>query len=286
MRDPDIDPDEKTLKSRGARFGRDRDDTEGQESWSANSETFLRALAATNDDPIPVPLALDIRFPACHLLSYGEDLAPAYVDALIGQFRKLSANLDSDRQLLHLAVSGQSAAAVGVEQWCLLGKELAQGFRPAADSAREFTWHASSHALDTGLLHVLKEAGINRLGLCLKIDGSASPNSWHLQIEEAVAIVEEVRRAGIGSLRLCVLGASELDVQESINKAIEILAPDVVVFEDVGNSLRRSSPFVECSGDFDILGLGYGASSRLGDTIYPGTAKLIDYLRESAAGAE
>jgi oxygen-independent coproporphyrinogen-3 oxidase len=284
-------------------------------------ERALRAaIRASNEEPIPRPLALRVRIPACagaKLSGDGAGSAQAhvarYLERLYREIELIAPLLDRDRPVLRLHLGGAGVDALDQAAVRELMESLTRHFSFSTQAQRVYGVAVNPLAVDAAHVHALAALGFNHLA----IRASESEAAWPAGADPAQvgartgAMIAAAREAGMQSARVHVACdqavmlavdaacASRADhvVLETKGAAGAALAPPACTaafaaitqrLADAGYVHLGMAQFVRADGelavaqragvlqwvftgystqdDCDIIGLGAGARSGIGDS--------------------
>jgi oxygen-independent coproporphyrinogen-3 oxidase len=183
---------------------------------------YRRCAAASNELPIPDPLALDVRLPApASPLGHGAGLA-SYLEYLRREIALQGALYDRDRSVVELRLGNEAAPLEHAELGALL-RSLHEHFTLDRSEEREHCLAADPLGLCRGDLRRLADAGFNRLSF--GESGAGAANAVTARVHDAHAL-------GFRSVSLAFCCAPQDDAADAAERSLEaVLAarPDRVV---------------------------------------------------------
>jgi oxygen-independent coproporphyrinogen-3 oxidase len=293
-------------------------------------ERALRAaIRASNEEPIPRPLALRVRIPACagpKPSDGGAGSAPAYVarylERLYREIELIAPLLDRDRPVLRLHLGGAGVGALDQAAVRELTESLTRHFGYSTQAQRVYCVAVDPLAVDAAHVHALAALGFNHLAIRASESGPTRPTGAAQARARIGALVAAAREAGMHSVRVHLAGDRPLTLAVD---AVCASHPDHVVLESSGAAdaaqdpparttafaataqrlvdagyvhlgmaqfvpaegelalaqragvLRWVFPGYSMQGDCDVIGLGAGAQSSIGDSCSRSVGDVAGY---------
>jgi oxygen-independent coproporphyrinogen-3 oxidase len=293
-------------------------------------EHALRAvIAASNEEPIPRPLALDVRLRPC---SHAEGRAQlgCYLDRLYREIELIAPLFDRDRPVHRLQLGGEGAGALDLPAARELMESLGRHFSFSTLAQRDYGVEVDPARVDATHVEALAGLGFNRLNVRVAgEDVACAGESDRARIDaQTVAVIAAARTAHLRSVSVQVaydtprpgsvnlggtldtllalrpdrvmlitsaasassprpaarLAMFGLAVQQLLDAGYMHLGmgqfaraeDELAVAQRVG-TLRWCFPGYSAQGTCDIVGLGAGAQSCIGDSCSRNASDVAAY---------
>ena len=208
-------------------------------------ERALRgAILASNEEPIPRPLALDVRLRPCSRAD-GQAQLGCYLDRLYREIELIAPLFDRDRPVHRLQLGGEGAGALDLPAACELMESLARHFSFSTQAQREYGVAVSPGLVDATHVEALAELGFNRLNICAAGDDPAcAEESDHPRIDaQTVALIAAARMAHMRSVSVQVAYGTPRPGSVNLGDTLDTLLalrPDRVVL--IASAASAPSP--------------------------------------------
>jgi oxygen-independent coproporphyrinogen-3 oxidase len=136
---------------------------------------LLKAIAESNEDPIPRALSLYAHIPFCfspcfycgcnRIITRDADKKQAYLDNLLKEIRMLAPLFDHDREVVQLHLGGGTPNALNIGQLAELMKAFGRNFHFAPERERDFSIEIDPRTVDVADIGALRAIGFNRVSL-------------------------------------------------------------------------------------------------------------------------
>jgi len=202
---------------------------------------LLRAIKASNGDPIPRDLSAYVHVPFClspcfycgcaRIVTHDRGKAASYLTRLHREIELVAARFDRDRVLAQLHFGGGTPNFLDVEQLVELVDSLERHFGFSRDGSREFGIELDPRYCSEDYARQVAAAGINRVSIGVQdFDPAVQQAVNRVQsVDETAAVMIGARRGGVRSINLDLIYGLPRQTPESFAATLEqviALAPD------------------------------------------------------------
>ncbi|MEJ8568142.1 oxygen-independent coproporphyrinogen III oxidase [Elongatibacter sediminis] len=201
-----------------------------------DAEAYRRFVAMSNDELIPAPLSLYVHLPFCRSLCYycactkkitrHAEHGERYLESLTKEIEMQGRLFDRDRPVRQLHFGGGTPTFFEDIQIEQLMARLRQSFSFDKSDDREFSIELDPRTVDAGRLAFLADTGFNRVSVGVQdIDPEVQQAVNRVQdTEHTLGLVDQARRAGIGSVSMDLIYGLPLQTPERFTRTLEAVA--------------------------------------------------------------
>ena len=170
--------------------------TAPQFSPNFQDQDLLKAIAESNEDPIPRALSLYAHIPFCfspcfycgcnRIITRDADKKQDYLENLLKEIRMLAPLFDRDREVVQLHLGGGTPNALNIGQLAELMQEFARSFHFAPERERDFSIEIDPRTVDVGDIGALRAIGFNRVSLGIQ--------DFDPQVQQAINRLQDTDR--------------------------------------------------------------------------------------------
>lgn len=194
---------------------------------------LLRAIKASNGDPIPRDLSAYVHIPFClspcfycgcaRIITRDKAKAASYLPRLYREIELVAPRFDRDRPLAQLHFGGGTPNFLDVEQLLELIESLGRHFSFSRDAGREFGIEIDPRFCDEDYARQVAAAGINRVSLGVQdFDPDVQRAINRVQgIEETAAVMAGARRGGVRSINIDLIYGLPRQTPDSFARTLE-----------------------------------------------------------------
>ena len=194
---------------------------------------LLRAIHASNGDPIPRDLSAYVHIPFClspcfycgcaRIITRERGKAAPYLNRLHREIERVAARFDRDRRLAQLHFGGGTPNFLDVEQLLELIETLQRHFPCSRDDGREFGIELDPRFCDEDYARQVAIAGINRVSIGVQdFDPDVQRAVNRIQsVEETAAVMAGARRGGVRSINLDLIYGLPRQTPASFERTLE-----------------------------------------------------------------
>jgi oxygen-independent coproporphyrinogen-3 oxidase len=157
---------------------------------------LLKAIAESNEDPIPRALSLYAHIPFCfspcfycgcnRIITRDADKKQDYLENLLKEIRMLAPLFDRDREVVQLHLGGGTPNALNIGQLAELMDEFARNFHFAPERERDFSIEIDPRTVDVADIGALRAIGFNRVSLGIQ--------DFDPQVQQAINRLQDTDR--------------------------------------------------------------------------------------------
>ena len=157
---------------------------------------LLKAIAESNEDPIPRALSLYAHIPFCfspcfycgcnRIITRDADKKQDYLENLLKEIRMLAPLFDRDREVVQLHLGGGTPNALNIGQLAELMKEFGRNFHFAPERERDFSIEIDPRTVDVADIGALRAIGFNRVSLGIQ--------DFDPQVQQAINRLQDTDR--------------------------------------------------------------------------------------------
>lgn len=194
---------------------------------------YRRALAASNEDPIPRPLSLYVHVPFCaspcfycactRVITRDRRKAEQYLDYLAREIDLQAALVPADRRVEQLHFGGGTPTFLTPDQLHGLMDRLGGAFRFAEPAQREFSIEIDPRTVSPEDVFRLRDMGFNRMSLGVQdFDPAVQEAVNRIQPQEdTLAVLDAAREAGIPGINLDLIYGLPRQNERSFTATLE-----------------------------------------------------------------
>jgi oxygen-independent coproporphyrinogen-3 oxidase len=202
---------------------------------------LLRAILASNGDPIPRDLSAYVHIPFClspcfycgcaRIITHERGKAAAYLTRLYREIELVATRFDRDRRLAQLHFGGGTPNFLDIGQLLELVETLQRHFPCSRDAGREFGIELDPRYCDGDYARQVAAAGINRVSIGVQdFDPEVQRAVNRVQgVDETAAVMVGARLGGVRSINLDLIYGLPRQTPESFARTLEqviALRPD------------------------------------------------------------
>lgn len=196
---------------------------------------YRDAVALSNDELIPPPLALYAHIPFCtspcfycgctRIITRNPSKGAEYLDRLLKEVALAAPLLDRDRVVEQIHLGGGTPTFLSTGQLRRLVQGFDQHFRMDHGAGREWSVEVDPRTLGTVEARELVSLGFNRFSLGVQdFDPVVQKAVNRVQsVEETVALIDALRGAGVPSTNLDLIYGLPLQTPASFNRTLDIV---------------------------------------------------------------
>lgn len=192
-----------------------------------------RAIAASNEDPIPRDVSAYVHIPFClspcfycgcaRIVTHDRSRAGGYLARLYREIEAVSALFARDRSLAQLHFGGGTPNFLDADQLVELIDTLGRHFAFSRRADREFGVEIDPRHCDADYVRRIAAAGINRLSIGVQdFDAEVQQAINRVQsVESTRAVMDAARDAGIRSINLDLIYGLPRQTARSFERTLE-----------------------------------------------------------------
>jgi len=204
---------------------------------------LLRAIRASNGDPIPRDLSVYVHVPFClspcfycgcaRIVTRDHGKAASYLTRLYREMELIAPRFDRDRPLAQLHFGGGTPNFLDAGAMVELIESIGRHFPFSRDEGREFGIELDPRGCSEDYARQVAAAGINRVSLGVQdFDPAVQTAINRVQgIEETAAVMTGARRGGVRSINIDLIYGLPKQTPDSFARTLEqviALRPDRV----------------------------------------------------------
>jgi oxygen-independent coproporphyrinogen-3 oxidase len=175
---------------------------------------LMRAIRASNGDPIPRDLSVYVHVPFClspcfycgcaRIITHDKSKGASYLTRLYREIELIAPHFDRDRPLAQLHFGGGTPNFLDVEQMLELIESIGRHFSFGRDAGREFGIEIDPRFCSEDYMRQVAAAGINRVSLGVQdFDPAVQKAINRVQsVEETAAVMAGARAGGVRSINI------------------------------------------------------------------------------------
>jgi oxygen-independent coproporphyrinogen-3 oxidase len=202
---------------------------------------YLRAIRASNGDPIPRDLSVYVHIPFClspcfycgcaRIITHDRGKAASYLTRLDREIELVSRRFDRDRRLAQLHFGGGTPNFLDAEQMVELIDSLGRQFSFTRAEDREFGVELDPRFCDDAYARAIAAAGINRVSIGVQdFDPAVQEAVNRIQsVEQTAAVMEGARAGSVRSVNLDLIYGLPRQTEASFARTLDAvlaLKPD------------------------------------------------------------